>query len=200
MAPTRTRTVKNKHSAAKAGASGGGSGGKGAKRSATDGISKPRSGKPKSGPPQSQQLKEKNRALLQKKPKKKTYTEAELNIPKLNTVTPVGVVKPKGKKKGKVFVDDTESMGTILAMVQAEKNGQIESKMIKARQMEEIREARKAEAEKKDAERKSKLEDTKQSLRKKRKRNPANDDGDSIKNLTLSGSKASKPKKKVAFA
>lgn len=106
MAPTRTRTVKNKHSAAKAGAGGGGGKG-GAKRSATDGVSKPRSGKPKSGPPQAQQLKEKNRALLQKKPKKKTYTEAELNIPTLNMVTPVGVVKPKGKKKGKVFVDDT---------------------------------------------------------------------------------------------
>ncbi|UNI18859.1 60S ribosomal subunit assembly/export protein [Purpureocillium takamizusanense] len=197
MAPSRTRTVKNKHSAAKAGAGGKG----GAKRSATDGVSKSRSNKPKSGPPQAQQLKEKNRALLHKKPKKKTYTEAELGIPKLNMVTPVGVVKPKGKKKGKVFVDDTESMSTILAMVQAEKDGQIESKMIKARQMEEIREARKVEAEKKDSEKQSKLEDAKQSLRKKRKRKTANEDGDdSIKSLTSAGSKASKPKKKVAFA
>lgn len=42
---------------------------------------------------------------LQKK-KKRVYTEAELNLPKLNTITPVGVVKPKGKKKGKTFVDD----------------------------------------------------------------------------------------------
>ncbi len=38
-------------------------------------------------------------------------------------------------------------MNTILAIVQAEKEGQIESKMIKARQMEEIREARRVEAE-----------------------------------------------------
>lgn len=46
---------------------------------------------------------------------------------------------------------------TILAMVQAEKEGNIESKMIRARQMEEIREARKAEAEKREAGRKEKL-------------------------------------------
>lgn len=47
-------------------------------------------------------------------------------------ITPVGVEKPKGKKKGKVFVDDQHSMMTILAMVNAEKEGQIESKMMKA--------------------------------------------------------------------
>ncbi len=45
-------------------------------------------------------------ADIHKKPKKKVYTEKELDIPKLNMVTPVGVQKPKGKKKGKVFVDD----------------------------------------------------------------------------------------------
>ncbi len=37
---------------------------------------------------------------------------------------------------------EQESMLTILAMVNADKDGQIESKMMKARQMEEIREAR----------------------------------------------------------
>lgn len=41
-----------------------------------------------------------------KKKKKKVYSDEELGIPKLNMITPVGVVKPKGKKKGKVFVDD----------------------------------------------------------------------------------------------
>lgn len=41
-----------------------------------------------------------------KKKHKREYTEAELDMPKLNTITPVGVVKPKGKKKGKTFVDD----------------------------------------------------------------------------------------------
>ena len=29
-----------------------------------------------------------------------------MGIPALNMITPVGVEKPKGKKKGKVFVDD----------------------------------------------------------------------------------------------
>lgn len=59
---------------------------------------------------------------------------------------------------------------TILAMVNADKEGQIESKMMKARQMEEIREARKAEAEKKFEMRQAKLEEVKDGVRKKRKR------------------------------
>lgn len=46
---------------------------------------------------------------------------------------------------------------TILAMVNAEKEGQIESKMMKARQLEEIREARRKEAEARQAQKKSKL-------------------------------------------
>ncbi|KAG5964964.1 hypothetical protein E4U58_002985 [Claviceps cyperi] len=201
MAPSKTRTVKNKHAAPKGGSSSSKGGvSAGAKRSDTDGITK-RSRKPK-GPVVSQQVKEKNRAAMLKKPKKKIYTEAELGIPALNMVTPVGVVKPKGKKKGKIFVDDTESMSTIMAMVQAEKDGEIESKMIKARKMEEIREARKVEAQKKDEEKKSRLEDTKDSLRKKRKRKSAagGDDDTSVKALAMSGSKATKTRKKVAFA
>lgn len=64
--------------------------------------------------------------------KKRIYTEKELGVPTLNMITPSGVQKPKGKKKGKVFVDDQESMMTILAMVNADKEGQIESKMMKA--------------------------------------------------------------------
>lgn len=96
-------------------------------------------------------------------------------------------------------------MRTILAIVQAEKEGQIESKMIKARQMEEIREARRAEAEKREQEKKDKLEGVKDSMRKKRKKNvkgAAPDDGVNEKEMATTGSKASKPKKKksVAFA
>lgn len=94
----------------------------------------------------------------QKKRKKvRTYTDKELNIPKLNMITPAGVQKPKGKKKGKVFVDDQESMMTILAMVNADKEGQIESKMVRQRQMEEIREARQREMEKRKAVKDGKL-------------------------------------------
>jgi 60S ribosomal subunit assembly/export protein LOC1 len=92
-------------------------------------------------------------------------------------------------------------MSTILALVQADKEGQIESKMIKARQMEEIREARRIEAEKKDAERKAKFDETKEGMRKKRKR-PANKDDDKsdVNQIAVTGSRAAKPKKKVAFA
>ena len=106
MAPTRTRTVKNKHAAPKAQA---GTVKGGNKRSSTDGVSKTRK-PPKSTPPasakQTKQLKDRNPADLHKKHKKKVYTAAQLGIPELNMITPVGVVKPKGKKKGKVFVDD----------------------------------------------------------------------------------------------
>ena len=48
-------------------------------------------------------------------------------------------------------------MMTILAIVNADKEGQIESKMMKSRQMEEIREARRKEAEARQEQRKSKL-------------------------------------------
>ena len=61
-------------------------------------------------------------------------------------------------------------MATILALVNAEKEGQIESKMMRSRQLEEIREARKKEAEAKEERRKGKLEDAKDAIRKKRKR------------------------------
>ncbi|ATY60685.1 60S ribosomal subunit assembly/export protein LOC1 [Cordyceps militaris CM01] len=192
MAPSRTRTMKNKNAAPK------GAGGKGGKRSDTDGVSKSKVSK---APSSSKQVKDKSVSALFKKRKPKKYTEAELGVPTLNMVTPVGVVKPKGKKKGKVFVDDRESMNTILSIVQAEKNGQIESKMIKARQMEEIREARRAEAEKKDEERQSKLENVKDSLRRKRKKKTTEVDDDNVKEFLSTGSKATKAsKKKVAFA
>lgn len=96
-------------------------------------------------------------------------------------------------------------MTTILALVQADKDGQIESKMMRARQMEEIREARRVEADKKDAERKARLEDTKDSLRKKRKRAPTSSGGDKddVKDFSAAGTKAAKPKsskKRVSFA
>ncbi|KOS19018.1 60S ribosomal subunit assembly/export protein LOC1 [Escovopsis weberi] len=206
MPPNRTKTIKNKHAAPK------GSGGKGGKGAAdkkgggaggsSSGGSGPRPKKPK-GPVVSQQLKEKNRAALYKRPKKKVYTEKELGIPALNMITPVGVVKPKGQKKGKVFVDDKESMTTILSLVQAEKEGHIESKMIKARQLEEIREARRAEAEKKADEKKARLEDAKDALRKKRKRGAGagkGDEGESLKSISQGGTRAGKPRKRVAFA
>ena len=93
MGPQRTKTIKNKFAAPKAG-----------KKVQNDGVVKRRDTK---GTPPSKGIHASAvSALLNKKKKKKTYTAEELGIPKLNGITPVGVVKPKGKKKGKVFVDD----------------------------------------------------------------------------------------------
>ncbi|GKT49148.1 60S ribosomal subunit assembly/export protein loc-1 [Colletotrichum spaethianum] len=220
MAPSKTRTIKNKHAA-------NGSGIKNSKNAAKnasavpDGIVRKSRDTPKGTKPLKSKGKSNLDALLKKR-KKKVYTEEELDIPKLNMITPVGVAKPKGKKKGKIFVDDRvqlisdcafldfvmadpikqESMTTILAMVQAEKEGQIESKMMKARQMEEIREARRIEAEKKEEEKKSKLEDTKDSLRKKRKRatNSRPENEENVNHIAISGSRAAKPKKKKSVS
>ncbi|KAF2755624.1 hypothetical protein EJ05DRAFT_478601 [Pseudovirgaria hyperparasitica] len=150
--------------------------------------------KPKGPPPKPQQVKTK-RPTSSAKPKRKVYTEKELDIPKLNMITPAGVQKPKGKKKGKIFVDDQESMMTILAIVNAEKEGQIESKMMKARQMEEIREARRQEAEARQQHKREKLEETKDLIRKSRKRKSDTTSTDAEK-----VAKTEKPgKKRVSF-
>lgn len=111
MAPSNTKSSKGKGSGSKSGA--GGKSGSGA-RSSSAGVSKP--SKPK-GPSKAQQVKEKNILAMFKKSKKKTYTDAELGIPTLNMITPVGVVKPKGKKKGKVFVDDKVSLLSVSCLV-----------------------------------------------------------------------------------
>jgi 60S ribosomal subunit assembly/export protein LOC1 len=92
-------------------------------------------------------------------------------------------------------------MMTILAMVNADKDGQIESKMMKARQMEEIREARKAEAEARVEMRKAKLDDTKEGLRKKRKRPNANGEKENTRAEAALGTKPLKLRnKRVSFA
>ncbi|GAM82611.1 hypothetical protein ANO11243_005930 [Dothideomycetidae sp. 11243] len=128
----------------------------------------------KSGPIKATQQKTKSTITRPEKKKKRVYTDKELGIPSLNGIKPTGVLKPHGTKKGKTFVDDREGMMAILAMVQAEKEGDIESKIMRARQMEEVREAKRAEAERRDGERKRKFEEVKDEVRKaegdKRKR------------------------------
>lgn len=108
---------------------------------------------------------------------------------------------------------------TILAIVNADKEGQIESKMMKSRQMEEIREARKKEAEARQEQRKSKFvrkaehvkfleseliaiqEETKDSIRKKRKRRADDDEGHQAPESESKSPKGSKPgRKRVSFA
>ncbi|KAJ9641974.1 60S ribosomal subunit assembly/export protein [Coniosporium apollinis] len=156
MAPTKPKTSSTKGSIKQSSKPSGNSALKNKKRTASSvGKAVQKKSAPKSGP---------------LKKKRRVYTEKELGVPTLNTITPAGVQKPKGKKKGKVFVDDQESMMTILAMVNADKEGQIESKMMKARQMEEIREARRKEAEARQHDKRSKLEETKDSLRKRHRR------------------------------
>jgi len=85
---------------------------------------------------------------------------------------------------------------TILAMVNAEKEGQIESKMMKARQLEEIREAKKAEAEARMKEKKNKLEGVKDSIRQKKKGKGGDKPETTIKDKVFKP----KAKKSVAFA
>lgn len=51
-------------------------------------------------------MKEKGIVGLMKKFKRKVYLEEDFGILKFNMIIFVGVVKFKGKKKGKVFVDD----------------------------------------------------------------------------------------------
>lgn len=144
------------------------------------------------------EIKTKRSTVLAKK-KQRTYTDAELGIPKMNGIIPAGIQKPKGKKKGKIFVDDPESTMTIMAMVMAEKNGQIESKMMKARQLEEIREARAMEAEARQKQKKARLEEVKDSLRRRRKRKlEVEAIGDAEETRETTNSKG-KIKKRVSF-
>ncbi|KAK0719959.1 hypothetical protein B0H67DRAFT_483563 [Lasiosphaeris hirsuta] len=200
MAPTRT--VKNKHAANGSGIRNS----KSAKNPQTDSVIKAKKNQPNKSHIAATGLKGRPKiSEILKKRKQRVYSAKELGIPELNKITPVGVEKPKGKKKGKTFVDDRESMTTILALVTAEKEGQIESKMIKARQMEEIREARRVEAEAKDQERKAKFDETKDQVRKKRKREKGvrDDDVNGFKSAMEEGTRAMKPKgkkKKVSFA
>ncbi|RMZ83638.1 hypothetical protein DV738_g1055, partial [Chaetothyriales sp. CBS 135597] len=67
-------------------------------------------------------------ATTPRKRKVRTYTDKELNLPAFNGIVPAGVTQNSGKKKGKVFIDDSDEMMTILNLVRAEKDGQIESK------------------------------------------------------------------------
>lgn len=117
--------MKSKHAASKSGI-------KNSKAASTkhvdDGIVKQRSAKSKKTTSQGVSLRQPNKnrrtktgdlpgkgigdggleARLKKKFGKgrRVYTEKELGVPTLNMITPVGVEKPKGGKKGKVFVDD----------------------------------------------------------------------------------------------
>lgn len=167
------------------------------KKSIKPAFTKTKPAKPKTASAKPNAPVKTKRLTIKPKKKKRTYTDKELNLPTLNAITPAGIVKPKGKKKGKIFVDDAESMRTILAMVSADREGQIESKMQKARQMEEIREARKAEMEAKEKSKKDKLEGIKDGLR--RKRNKAGKENEERAMEAEDRESSKKSKKRVSF-
>ncbi|CAK3975700.1 Hypothetical predicted protein [Lecanosticta acicola] len=133
--------------------------------------SKPKKSGPKPAPTQ-HKPKPTAQSDKKKKPPHMRYTEKELKVPQLNGIRPAGVQKPPNAKKGKTFVDDKESMNAIMAMVMAEKEGNLESKMMRARQMEEVRDARRLEAEKKAQSKKQLLENRKDELKKGSKKRP----------------------------
>jgi 60S ribosomal subunit assembly/export protein LOC1 len=136
--------------------------------------------------------------------KKRVYKESELDLPALNGIIPAGIAKPKGVKKGKVFVDDPASMLAIMSVVNAEKEGRIESKITRARQLEEIREAKRVEAEGRRDEKDKAFEERKEGLKKKRRRSePAKggdkDSDDEGKSKKKKDGGKYKPRKRVSF-
>lgn len=85
------------------------------------------------------------------------YTDSQLKLPTLNGIIPSGVTKPRGKKKGKVFVEDKETMMGILEVVNESVDGVIQGKVEKNRRLEVIREQKRLEQERKDRAKESKL-------------------------------------------
>ena len=82
-------------------------------RKSASGASKGRVTKKVSLPPPKQQKTKPASSATKNgagKKKRKVYTDKELGLPKLNMITPVGVEPSKGKKRGKVFVDDAVSL------------------------------------------------------------------------------------------
>jgi 60S ribosomal subunit assembly/export protein LOC1 len=99
MAPSRTTTVKSKHAANKSGIRNS----KNSTKSQGDGGSKQRK-PPKSKAPVSTSIEVKRRS--RKEEEAPDLQQEGIGRADSNLIMPVGVEKPKGKKKGKVSVDD----------------------------------------------------------------------------------------------
>lgn len=129
-----------------------------------------------------------------KQKKRRVYTEKELTIPKLNkSIDPEGIKKFRGKK-GKVFADE-ESMLRILNMVTEAQDSRNASKLEKARQLEEIREAKRREMDKKEQEKEDKIRRKKSELKKKKNNHKKVEDDEVIQDKS-----SPKKRKKVSFA
>ncbi|KAK9449411.1 uncharacterized protein V1518DRAFT_415930 [Limtongia smithiae] len=118
----------------------------------------------------------------------------------LNTaLKPAGIVHRRGKK-GKVFVDDKDTLTKVLSLVTAKMDEQHATKIERAQQLEAIREAKRKEIEKREQDKVDKLENKKKEIkqsRRKRKGGPSADDDDDVDPRRA---KRSKPGKRVRFA
>lgn len=127
-----------------------------------------------------------------KQKRKRVYSEKELDIPKLNkAIDPEGIKKPKGKK-GKVFADKTAMLRILNTVAEAQDSANA-SRLEKARQLEEIREAKRLEMERKEQEKEERLNRKKSELKKKRKTKNQKDSNE-VHNQNASS------KKRVSFA
>ncbi|KAH3667474.1 hypothetical protein OGAPHI_003123 [Ogataea philodendri] len=105
-------------------------------------------------------------AKLYGKKKEKVYDEKDLDLPVLNKAIQPGVLKKRGKK-GKKFVadDDSITMNRLIRQINDERDLENESKLEKARRLEEIRDLRRQEMERKEHEKQSKLDNKKEEIK-----------------------------------
>lgn len=192
MAPTKGKT-----GAAKGAPKRSGKPSSSASSTSTSKSKKPGSKRPTAKPTQQKTKSAKSLTTTKKKPPHMRYTEKELKVPQLNGIRPMGIQKPPNVKKGKIFVEDRESQNAIMAIVMADREGDIESKMMRSRQLEEVRAARKAEMEKRAEGKKAGMEDRKREIKDSRKKKGG--DGDEKKDVRKKDDGKFKPRKRVSF-